>query len=110
MKANRYLESGIQTPTLASGWSVDHLLAPSKLFGANGLRFGADGDLYVAQAFGSQVSALNPVNGDIRTVSPVGGDIIGPDDIAFDSHGVMYATEVFSERVSARMPVGSVRV
>jgi len=110
MKANRYLESGIQTPALAGGWSVDHLLAPSKLFGANGLRFSADGELYVAQAFGSQVSALNPVNGDIRTVSPIGGDIIGPDDIAFDSHGVMYATEVFSERVSARMPDGSVRV
>jgi sugar lactone lactonase YvrE len=110
MKTNRYLESGVAQPAVAPGWSIDRLLAPCKLYGANGMRFGADGRLYVAQAFGSQISALDPASGAITTVCATGSEIVAPDDIAFDSRGVMYATEVFSERVSARMPDGTVRV
>ena len=110
MKVNRYLESGVQSPQLAPGWSLDALMAPSKLYGANGMRVGADGRIYIAQAFGSQISALDTTSCEMTTVSPVGGDIVAPDDLDFDSRGILYATEVFSERVSARMPDGSVRV
>jgi hypothetical protein len=36
------------TPTsLAEGWSLERLTPPSRLFGANGLRTGPDGRIYV---------------------------------------------------------------
>ncbi len=105
---NRYRE-GLK-PQAAAGWRIAHLSPSSALFGANGMRFGPDGKLYVVQAFGSQVSAIDPVTGACQTVSPVGGPIVAPDDIAFDSHGVMYVTEVMSARVSARTADGQTRV
>ena len=106
---NRYQE-GAAGPQATQGWQIGHLSPPSGLFGANGMRFGPDGKLYVVQAFGSQVSALDPETGACQTVSPVGGPIVAPDDIVFDSHGTMYVTEVMSSRVSARTPNGQTRV
>lgn len=106
----RYPDTATTTPRVAAGWTLSTLLAPSALYGANGMKVGADGQLYVAQAFGSQISALDPDSGSARTVIPVGGAVVAPDDLAFDTHGVMYITEVMSERVSARLPDGSVRV
>jgi sugar lactone lactonase YvrE len=107
MNPSRYSASDTQ---LSPGWTFDAVLEPSALFGANGMRVGPDGALYVAQAFGSQVSALDIDSGAARTIVPVGSDVVAPDDLAFDSHGVMYMTEVMSERVSARLPDGSLRV
>ena len=105
---NRY---GDTTKTRAAkGWTLDRLSPPSPLFGANGMRVGADGQLYVVQAFGSQVSALDPRDGSARTVSPVGGAIVAPDDVDFDSRGEMYVTEVMNARVCARSPSGEVRL
>ena len=98
----RYSDPASATPRIAAGWQLSTVLAPSALFGANGMKIGADGQLYVAQAFGSQVSALDAERGAARTVIPVGDAVVAPDDLAFDSHGVMYITEVMSERVSAR--------
>ena len=46
-------------PTAADGWRLERLTAPSRLFGANGLRTGPDGRVYVAQVTGSQISALD---------------------------------------------------
>ena len=97
-------------PTTADGWCVEHLTAPSRLFGANGLRTGPDGRVYVAQVTGSQISALDLGSGQVDTVSPKGGDIIAPDDIAFDSSGNLYATEVMDGRVSVREAAGRTRV
>jgi sugar lactone lactonase YvrE len=105
---NRYGEG--PNPTVAAGWQLTHLTPPSGLFGANGMQFGPDGKLYVVQAFGSQVSAIDTGSGVCHTVSPVGGPIVAPDDVAFDSRGVMYVTEVMNGRVSARTPDGQVRV
>jgi sugar lactone lactonase YvrE len=105
---NRYGE-GFE-PTATAGWQLTRLTAPSGLFGANGMQFGPDGRLYVVQAFGSQVSAIDTGSGVCQTISPVGGPIVAPDDIAFDSHGVMYVTEVMNGRVSARTPDGQVRI
>ena len=39
------------------------------------MRVGPDGRLYVAQAFGSQVSAIDVTNGAVSTISPIGGPI-----------------------------------
>src|SRR5229473_2076395 len=96
--------------TAAAGWKLTQLTQPSVLFGANGMRIGPDGRLYVAQAFGSQVSAIDIASGAVTTISRIGGPIVGPDDLAFDSRGTLYLTEVMSERVCARSPNGDVRI
>ena len=107
MDTNRYRAPA---PNVQPGWRLSSVRDPSKLFGANGMRIGPDGELYVAQAFGSQVSALDLDSGAARTVVAVGSDVVAPDDLAFDSHGVLYMTEVMNGRVSAQSPNGEVRV
>ena len=107
---NRYSTATGAGPQVAAGWQLTHLSPPSGLFGANGMQFGPDGRLYVVQAFGSQVSAIDTGTGVCQTISPVGGPIVAPDDIAFDSRGVMYITEVMNGRVSARTSDGQTRV
>ena len=94
----------------ADGWRLERLTAPSRLFGANGLRAGPDGRIYVAQVTGSQISALDLETGQVDTVSAKGGEIIAPDDVAFDSSGNLYATEVMDGRVSVLDTVGRTRV
>lgn len=83
---------------------------PSRLFGANGLRTGPDGRVYIAQVTGSQISALDMQTGQLDAVSAKGGDIIAPDDVAFDAEGNLYATEVMDGRVSLRDTAGHIRV
>jgi sugar lactone lactonase YvrE len=98
------------SPTVAEGWSLQRLTAASRLFGANGLRTGPDGRIYIAQVTGSQISALDIDTGDLATVSAKGGDIIAPDDVAFDIRGNLFATEVMDGRVSVRDTKGATRV
>lgn len=110
---NRYhtlLGATAREPQAAPGWQLSRWLPPSGLFGANGMQFGPDGRLYVAQAFGSQITAIDITSGNLETISPLGGPIVAPDDVAFDSQGTMYATEVMSARVCARAPSGAVRI
>jgi sugar lactone lactonase YvrE len=108
------LQSGRYTAarplSLASGWGLTRLTAPSRLFGANGLRTGPDGRIYVAQVSGSQISAINVETGAIEAISPMGGDIVAPDDLVFDPAGNLYATEITEGRVSMRAPNGTTRV
>src|SRR5581483_6899749 len=108
LQANRYPVA--TTPTVAEGWQLQRLTTPSRLFGANGLRTGPDGRIYVAQVTGSQISALDPGSGRVDTVCAKGGDIIAPDDAAFDRSGNLYVTEVMDERVSAVDTRGRARV
>ena len=51
---SRYIATN---PKAADGWRLERLTTPSRLFGANGLRTGPDGRVYVAQVTGSQISA-----------------------------------------------------
>ncbi|MBW0012505.1 SMP-30/gluconolactonase/LRE family protein [Mycobacterium sp.] len=97
-------------PCLADGWSLNRLTPPSRLFGANGLRTGPDGRVYIAQVTGSQISALDLTTGQLETITAKGGDIVAPDDVAFDPSGNLYATEVMDGRVSALDAAGHVRV
>ncbi|WP_445170630.1 SMP-30/gluconolactonase/LRE family protein [Mycolicibacterium sp. Dal123E01] len=99
-----------QPPVLAEGWTVERRTAPSRLFGANGLRTGPDGRVYIAQVTGSQISALDISTGSVDTISAKGGDIVAPDDVAFDDAGNLYATEVMDGRVSMRGSDGTTRV
>jgi sugar lactone lactonase YvrE len=96
--------------SLAEGWSLQRLTQPSRLFGANGLRTGPDGRIYVAQVIGSQISAIDVNTGLIEAISPKGGDIVAPDDLVFDPQGNLYATEITEGRVSMRTPNGETRV
>jgi len=105
---SRYLAA--QLPDVAEGWQLARLTAPSRLFGANGLRTGPDGRIYIAQVTGSQISALDIATGEVETISAKGGDIIAPDDVAFDSRGNLVATEVMDGRVSLRDASGRSRV
>ncbi|MCV7362705.1 Vgb family protein [Mycolicibacterium neworleansense] len=97
-------------PSVAADWTLEQVTGPSRLFGANGLRTGPDGRIYVAQVTGSQISALDLETGRLETVSAKGGDIIAPDDVAFDPAGNLYATEVMDGRVSVRGADGATRV
>jgi sugar lactone lactonase YvrE len=108
LQGNRY--SAATTPTAAEGWRLERVTTPSRLFGANGMRTGPDGRVYVAQVTGSQISALDLATGQIETVSAKGGDIIAPDDVAFDANGNLYATEVMDGRVSMLDTSGRARV
>jgi sugar lactone lactonase YvrE len=96
--------------SLAEGWTLQRLTPQSRLFGANGLRTGPDGRIYVAQVSGSQISAIDVDTGAIETISPMGGDIVAPDDLAFDPEGNIYATEITEGRVSMLAPNGTSRV
>ncbi|MET0283712.1 MAG: SMP-30/gluconolactonase/LRE family protein [Polyangiales bacterium] len=94
----------------AEGWSLQRLTSPSSLFGANGLRNGPDGRVYVAQVAGSQISALDLASGALETISAAGSDVVAPDDVAFDAQGNLYITEYYDGRVSVRDKSGKTRV
>ena len=96
--------------SLTEGWSAERITQPSRLFGANGIRTGPDGRIYVAQVSGSQISAINVETGVIEAISPMGGDIVAPDDLVFDDEGNMFVTEITEGRVSERSPNGTTRV
>ena len=108
LEDGRYTDT--RRPRLAVGWSLERVTPPSRLFGANGLRTGPDGRIYVAQVTGSQISALDVGTGLLETVSPMGGEIVAPDDVAFDARGNLYATEVMDGRVSVLGADGRSRV
>ena len=108
LQSGRY--TAASSPRIAEGWTLERLTPPSRLFGANGLRTGPDGRIYVAQVSGSQISAVDVATGAIEAISPMGGDIVAPDDLAFDTNGNLYATEITEGRVSVRAPDGKTRV
>lgn len=95
---------------VAEGWHLSRLTPPSRLYGANGLTTGPDGRIWVAQVPASQVSAINPDTGAIEVISPMGGDIVAPDDLVFDDKGDLYLTEITLGRVAMRSPDGTTRV
>ncbi|MFW0783395.1 SMP-30/gluconolactonase/LRE family protein [Gordonia sp. CPCC 206044] len=95
---------------LAEGWHLERLTSPSRLFGANGIRTGPDGRVYVAQVAGSQITAIDIDNGALETVSAQGSDIIAPDDLAFADNGDMYVTEYYDGRVSIREANGATKL
>jgi sugar lactone lactonase YvrE len=107
-------QNGRYTPEtaagLAQGWTLERVTAPSRLFGANGLRTGPDGRIYIAQLVGSQISALDIGTGQLETISAKGGDIIAPDDVAFGPGGDLFVTEYYDGRVSVRKPDGRTKV
>lgn len=107
-QAARYIPA--TAAKLADGWSLQHLTQPSRLYGANGIRAGQDGRIYVAQVSGSQISAVDIETGLVESVSPMGGDIVAPDDLVFDDAGNLFITEITEGRVSMLKPNGESKV
>ena len=102
--------SAVGAARAAEGWSVEALTRPSRLYGANGMRTGSDGRIYVAQVPGSSLSAIDPDTGDIEVISPLGGPIVAPDDLAFDEDGNIYVTEITKGNVRMLSPKGESRI
>jgi sugar lactone lactonase YvrE len=108
---SRYgLSQPVPIVSVADDWRLERVTAPSRLFGANGLRTGPDGRVYIAQVTGSQISALDPRTGQVEAFAAKGGEIVAPDDVAFDASGNLFATEVMDGRVSMRDTAGRTRV
>ncbi|MFM5931869.1 MAG: SMP-30/gluconolactonase/LRE family protein [Novosphingobium sp.] len=95
---------------VAEGWTLSRATRPSRLAGANGIRTGADGKIYVAQVAGSRVSTVDPDTGDVSGLTAIGGGITAPDDLVFDDAGNLYCTEITLNRVSVLEPNGTARV
>src|SRR3954462_3148326 len=70
-QSGRY--TATSAPGIAEGWQLQRLTQPSRLFGANGLRTGADGRIYVAQVAGRAAGAADPASGPLETIFRHGG-------------------------------------
>ncbi|MDH4148673.1 MAG: gluconolaconase, partial [Acidimicrobiia bacterium] len=105
--ADRWSIYGGSQPQVAPGWSVETLCGPSRLWGANGIVWGARNELMVTQVFGSQVTAIDVDSGAHRPYAALGEGINAPDDGAFGADGTFFATEPMNATVSARRADGS---
>lgn len=94
----------------SDGWTAARVVGPRVLAGANGIRFGPDGLLYVAQAYGSEIVTVDVERLELTTFSAVGGPAVSPDDLDFDSHGRAFVTEFQNARVTCFEPGGRSRV
>lgn len=87
-------------------WAPRRLNPPNPLWGSNGVAFGPDGRLYVAQFLAGQISAVDPATGDVEVVVPMDGPVQSPDDLAFGADGSMYIADLVPGRVWRRSPAG----
>ncbi|MEU1214478.1 SMP-30/gluconolactonase/LRE family protein [Streptomyces sp. NPDC005791] len=93
--------------TPASGHRTAERLNPANpLWGSNGIAFGPDGRLYVAEFLGGRISAVDLARGDLDVVVPAGGPVQSPDDLAFAADGSMYIADLVPGRVWRRTPQG----
>ncbi|NYI03459.1 Vgb family protein [Allostreptomyces psammosilenae] len=89
-----------------SRFRARRLNAPNRLWGSNGVAFGPDGRLYVAEFLAGRISAVDPATGDVDVVVPMDGPVQSPDDLAFGADGSMYIADLVPGRVWRRGPDG----
>ncbi|MDI6099419.1 hypothetical protein QLQ12_12525 [Actinoplanes sp. NEAU-A12] len=85
---------------------MERLINPTPLRGSNGIAFGPDGRLHVAEYLPGRISAVDVTTGDVEVVVAPDGPIASPDDLAFDADGAMYVTDLAPGRVWRRTPAG----
>jgi sugar lactone lactonase YvrE len=78
------------------------------LNGTNGIRFGPDGNLYIASVAGREIIVMNPQNGKIIKRMGPAADVEGPDDLVFGPDGSLYWTEIMIGNVGRMTPEGVV--
>ena len=74
--------------------------------GANGLAFGPDGQLWVADLVGSQVLSVDPETGAILARFGADEGVVGPDDVAIAADGSIYWTGFVTGVVGRISPAG----
>ncbi|MEJ2869274.1 hypothetical protein WCD74_15975 [Actinomycetospora sp. OC33-EN08] len=95
---------------LAPGVTVAELVPSNPLWASNGLAFGPDGRLWIAQFLGGTVSALDLRTGVLEPVLGPGGPLTAPDDLAFDDDGSCYVVDLPPGLVWRRDPDGGMAV
>jgi len=106
---SRFDDTGRRHAT-SDRWTITRLARPNRLWGSNGVAFGPDGRLYVAQFLGGQISAVDLAAGDVEVVVPPDGPVQAPDDLAFGADGAMYIADLVPGRVWRRGPRGDYRL
>lgn len=102
---SRFDGTGRLRPTSAR-WDVRRLTPPNRLWGSNGVAFGPDGRLHVAEFLAGRISAVDLDSGEVEAVVPADGPVQSPDDLAFGTDGSMYVTDLVPGRVWRRDPRG----
>lgn len=105
MLTSRFDGSGTVQPS-SSRWKLERLNGANQLCGSNGVAFGPDGRLYVAQFLAGQISAVDITSGEVEIVVPLDGPVQTPDDLAFDTDGTMYIADIAPGRVWRRTTAG----
>ncbi|WP_411149408.1 hypothetical protein [Streptomyces sp. A30] len=103
--SSRFDDTGNRQVTSAR-WQAEWLNPPNPLWGSNGVAFGPDGRLYVAQFLAGRISAVDPATGDVDVVVPMDSPVQSPDDLAFGADGSMYIADLVPGRVWRRSPQG----
>ncbi|MHA6804087.1 Vgb family protein [Salinifilum ghardaiensis] len=85
-------------------WRAARLTGTSPLQGSNGVAFGPDGRLHVAEYLAGRISAVDLPSGEVEVV--VDGPVQSPDDLAFGTDGSMYIADLTPGRVWRRSPDG----
>jgi sugar lactone lactonase YvrE len=89
---------------------VERLIAATPLRGSNGITFGPDGRLWVAEYLPGRISAVDVNTGHVEVIVAPDGPLQSPDDLVFDADGNLYITDVAPGRVWRRSPSGELTV
>lgn len=93
-------------PVTTTPGKARRLNPPNRLWGSNGVAFGPDSRLYVAEFLAGRISAVDPATGDVEVIVPMDGPVASPDDLAFGADGSMYIADLAPGRVWRRTPRG----
>ena len=97
-------------PAATAGWRLETFVAAARHYPTNGIRVASDGRLWITQVLGRHITSLDPTTNEQRVVVPLGGGLLGPDDLAFDRFGNTFVTEPHDDRVSRVSRDGVVEV
>lgn len=74
--------------------------------GSNGIAFGPDRRLYVAELLAGRISAVDPATGDLEVIVPMDSPVQSPDDLAFRADSSMYIADLVPGRAWRCSPEG----
>jgi len=97
--------NGGRARRLAPGWTSKRLTQRAGFSALTAYALAPDGRIYVAQVSGSQISAIDVNTGAVEAIVPMGGSIVAPDDLVFDTEGNLYATEITEDGSASVHPM-----
>jgi sugar lactone lactonase YvrE len=86
---------------------VKEFIHGAQVKGANGLKIGPDGNIYIASGIGREIVVMNPKNGKVIDRLDQDQGVLGPDDLVFGPDGSLYWTDIVSGEVGRLKPDGS---